>query len=259
MTELHASRAAPRRAPSSSAKPSRGVVSARAPIRLANRFDRVLVALHRRMSRLAARERFGEHVPRLRGELGGKFVDRLDLALELEAVSTPRAGAARAARACCPDRRSARLSGDRRVLAQRDRTGPACPRSTRADCRTCRRSSAARRRSAPQLPHTLVFETRASSPLAVCSSITSVERHELREQLLERAQRRPRPRSASARGSGKPDAAIHARHAERRVLDRLHERAAPLGPSLDALFVEEVARQAVHLAHASPRTRYASA
>src|SRR4029079_15222610 len=49
----------------------------------------------------------------------------------------------------------------------------------------------------------------------------------------------------------KANGAIDARHSERRILDRLHERAATLGPALDPLFVKKVARQTVDDTHAS--------
>ena len=60
-------------------------------------------------------------------------------------------------------------------------------------------------------------------------------------------------RVRQAAGQRQPDTSIHARHRERRILDRLHEHAALLGPFVDAL-VEQVARQSVHLTHV-PRAR----
>ena len=45
--------------------------------------------------------------------------------------------------------------------------------------------------------------------------------------------------------------AIDARHSERRILDRLHQHTAPLGPLRHRLFLEEVTRQAIHFAHIS--------
>src|SRR5262245_32778732 len=58
----------------------------RAPIRLADRVDRILIASRSRMTRLAARERLGEHAPGARRTLRWELVDRLAIAVQLEVV-----------------------------------------------------------------------------------------------------------------------------------------------------------------------------
>ena len=80
-----------------------------------------------------------------------------------------------------------------------------------------------------------------------------IERHEAREQVAESlveivSYQRQRERQRHAHR------AVHARHRQRCVFQRLHQHATLLGPKRNALGVEHVSRQSVHLADETCRT-----
>ena len=199
------------------------------------------------MPRFAAGERVGEHAARIVLHSGRKLVHRLTLVLELEAE-------------VC----HATLEGERCVLmpaVEHQRCRARCgelPDEPQRD----RRPFDGRARITVRVGEVAKDSTDGSPApgdaglrhacLAAVRRLLidhEIKRLDAREQLDEpplgdAAHHRHRRRKRE------PDRTIHTRHGERRVLDGLHEDAAPCCPSFNAL-VEEMTREAVDLANVS--------
>ena len=196
------------------------------------------------MMRLAAGHRLGQHAPRFHLEPRGELAHRLALARQVEAEER-HSSLERQRRLLVPAVKRQQRRVRRRVLAH-EILGDLRPldRGTR-HAKAVGEVAQRARNGAPAAADARLRHARLVAPGRLLVN-DEVERHHLRQQLGELALHRRRHVRHQQRQL-QPDRAIDARHRQRRVLQRLHQHAAVLGPCGHAV-VEQLSWQAVHLA-----------
>ena len=197
------------------------------------------------MPRLATRQRVGEHLARLVLATGRKLLDRFDLALQLETEIVHAAAENERCLSTLGVVRHRRLIA--RCVPANDVHRQLRPFDSRARIpELVGEVAELAGDGAPASAHARLADARFLAPRGLLVD-HQIERHVFRQQLSELATR-SLVRHRHLGGNRHVQPAIHARHAERRILNRLHEYAAPLGPLGHRLLLEEVARQTVHRA-----------